>query len=348
MTLSELRRRCRNSAWSSSLLALILVALAWAVRLAAGNTLQNFPFTLFFPAIAIATYMGDRRAGWVAAAASLAIVWSSYPHAASTGITASRPYFSLGIVLVIAVVVIEVTAMINRSFDSALRMAEENRVLFMELKHRTANDLQMVASLLSMHRTEATDDPSRRLIGDAIGRLRLLGDIHRRMYEPGSVSLDVRRFLTGICHDLEASLARGPITCEVRADYVLSPDAVVPLAMIVHELVSNAIEHGAGDRPNGQVSVAFDEAPTGGHVLTVRDDGPGIPDGFDPRTSKRLGMKLVRAFTAQIGGTLEWSSADGGGTLVTLLLPAPATTAGSARERAGSQPAPKPRLREML
>jgi two-component sensor histidine kinase len=323
MTLSEIRRKCRHSVWSSSLLALILVAAALGVRLAAGAALQSFPYMTFFPAVAVATYMGDRRGGWVATTASLVIVWFIFLEPAySFEVANQAELISLAVFLMIAGIVVEVTAMLNRSSEAALRMADENRMLFMELKHRTANDLQMVASLLSLHQAAAADPASRAILGDAIGRLRLLGNLHRQMYEPGSMSLDMRRFLTQLCADLGASLARIPITCDIRADRVLDRNMIVPLTMIIHELVANALEHGACARSDGHVIVRFTAAPAGGHTLTVEDDGPGLPDGFDPKQSKRLGMKLVKAFTAQIGGALEWLPRPGGGTLVILSLPA--------------------------
>jgi two-component sensor histidine kinase len=326
MTPGEVRRRCRESPGLGVLLALILVAAALGVRLAAGDALRGFPFMTFFPAIAVATFMGDRRAGWVAGAASLVTVWYMFPlhHGmlGTVGDVRNLPVFAA-----IAATVVEVTAWLNRSSDAALRMAEENRILFMELRHRTANDLQMVSSLLSLHLSEATDESSRRLLGDAISRVRLLGDLHRQMYEPGAKSLDMRRFLGRLCADLGASLAQGPIACDVRADRILAPDSIVPLTMIVHELVSNALEHGGGAAGGRHVLVTFEPAHAGentdgrGHRLSVEDDGPGMPPGFDPGQSKRLGMKLMKAFTTQIGGTLNWSPRPGGGTRATLNLP---------------------------
>ncbi len=306
------------------MLALLLVGLAFAVRLAAGNLLHSFPFMTFFPAVAVATYMGDRRGGWIGVGASLLVVWYSLLEpVGSFRITDIRDSASLIVFLAIAGIVVEITASLNRSADAAHRIADENQMLFLELKHRVANNLQMLAALLALHQGQVRDGTARRVIGSAIERIHLLGELHRHIYQPGSSKVEIRRFLEEICEILQSSLGQNPIVCKVRADRSFPPDEIVPLGMILHELVANALEHGAATVPDGHVTVTFDTDAAGQGILTVEDNGPGLPPDFDPTRSKRLGMKLVRSFAEQLGATLEWRGRAGGGTLALLRLPPP-------------------------
>ena len=95
---------------------------------------------------------------------------------------------------------------------------------------------------------------------------------------------------------------------EERPDQVIAVDAIelslpttigIPLSLIVNELITNAIKHG-----RGRITVTL--APAGsGHALSVRNDGAGLPEGFDPTACKGLGMKLVSSLATQIGGELR-------------------------------------------
>lgn len=74
----------------------------------------------------------------------------------------------------------------------------------------------------------------------------------------------------------------------------------IPLSLIANELITNAAKHG-----RGTITVRL-EAPTeGGHLLSVCNDGPALPQGFDPAASAGLGMKIVLALVEQIGGKLR-------------------------------------------
>lgn len=74
----------------------------------------------------------------------------------------------------------------------------------------------------------------------------------------------------------------------------------MPLSLIVNELITNAAKHGGGT-----ITVRLEEPPKGGFILSVCNEGPPLPEGFDPAASKGLGMKIVQALVDQIGGELR-------------------------------------------
>jgi hypothetical protein len=93
----------------------------------------------------------------------------------------------------------------------------------------------------------------------------------------------------------------------------------IPLGFIANELITNAAKYG-----KGRIAIRLEPEPRHGYALSVSNDGPALPEGFDPCASKRLGMKIVRSFTDQIGGELQIErGADGQGARFTVLFSAP-------------------------
>ena len=87
----------------------------------------------------------------------------------------------------------------------------------------------------------------------------------------------------------------------VEGDEERLPGATaIPVSLIANELITNAAKHGSG-----AIAVRLEVLPEGGHVLSVCNDGPALPQGFDPAARAGLGMKIVLALVGQIGGTLR-------------------------------------------
>ena len=85
----------------------------------------------------------------------------------------------------------------------------------------------------------------------------------------------------------------------------LSTAIGIPLSLIVNELITNAIKHG-----EGPIIVKLETQFRRGHALSVSNDGPVLPESFDPTTCKGLGMAIVSALAAQIGGELRIDRGD--------------------------------------
>ena len=323
MGFGDFRRRCRQSFWLAGIGALALVALAAGVRYLAGPVLRATPVVTFYPAIAIATYIGDRRAGLIAAAASVLVALFLFVEPAASFSTADiQDLYGVIAFGLASIFTVEIIAWINRIQDRLEATARENQVLFLELRHRVANNLQTVASLLALHRSEFKDPDARKVMENAINRVRLIGDIHRTIYQPTSESVDAGDFLTRFCKNFSDSLSAAPVKCRIMASAAWKPEVIVSIALLLHELLSNAVEHGIFGQADGKITVSFEADADGGRILTVEDNGAGMPPRFDPAASDRLGLKLVRLFAQQLRAEVRWLSANGSGTRVTVAFPA--------------------------
>ena len=79
----------------------------------------------------------------------------------------------------------------------------------------------------------------------------------------------------------------------------------IPLGFIANELITNAAKYGTG-----RITVSLEANPEKGYALSVCNDGPGLPEGFDPAASKGLGMKIIRSLVGRIGGELRIDRGD--------------------------------------
>jgi two-component sensor histidine kinase len=103
------------------------------------------------------------------------------------------------------------------------------------------------------------------------------------------------------------------------ADIPLSPDTAFPCGLIINELVSNSLKHAFSEGRSGTVRIGLREE-NGACVMSVADDGMGLPAGIDATAGGSLGLRLVRNLAGQLGGTLEVAS--GPGTRFTVRFPA--------------------------
>ncbi|HEV7371197.1 PAS domain S-box protein [Arenibaculum sp.] len=211
----------------------------------------------------------------------------------------------------------------QRAREALERALDDKTVLLREVNHRVKNSLQLVSGLLNLQVAAAGDETIRHHLRDAAHRISAVAQVHQRLYRADQFhSLDFGSLLTELCDDL-AKGAGGPraIVLEVDAGALELPvDHAVPLGLIANELVTNAIKHG---KTAAQVRVSLTRQ-AGGLLLTVADQGPGLPAGFDPGRSSGLGMRIVSALTRQLCGSIEIPAVSAGARFdVFIPLPAP-------------------------
>ncbi|HRY53395.1 MAG TPA: PAS domain S-box protein [Spirochaetia bacterium] len=199
----------------------------------------------------------------------------------------------------------------------------ENRVLLREIHHRVNNSLQLIASMLNLTQERLGDARLSAAVGDVSRRLASMALVHGQFYGSEDLaSIDFGLFLRQSADWLRSeypafgdklSVATGGE--EVRLDLAQA----IPAALACTELIVNAVRHAyPPGLEAGPIVVAV--ARRGCEVeLSVRDEGAGLPEGFDPAGASSLGIILVRGLAAQLGGSIEFRS--GGGTLALLRFP---------------------------
>jgi two-component sensor histidine kinase len=194
--------------------------------------------------------------------------------------------------------------------ESLLRQKDETiqnqALLSSESDHRLLNDLQMIVSLLSLQSRASANAEASSQLAAAADRIAMIGRIHRRLhYFDGVQTIAFKQYLEDLCRDFSMMLSSEDrperVIVVEGIEIKLPTDTGIPLGFIVNELVTNAAKYG-----NGRITVRLEPSPGKGYALSVSNDGPALPEGFDPAACKGLGMKIIRSFVRQIGGALRF------------------------------------------
>jgi two-component sensor histidine kinase len=184
------------------------------------------------------------------------------------------------------------------------RGAEAQNLLY-EVDHRVKNNLQLIASLIQLQARRTGDETQRAALRTVLERVNAITTVHRRLFQGDIHRFDADDFLRDLIGDLAAAAGRDDITVSLSLDPVRIPAAsAAAFALVVNELVGNALKHGFPER-SGRIDVTLvREGDT--CVLTIADDGIGLsdaPPGF--------GLTLVRLLCQQLHADLDLRAAGG-------------------------------------
>ncbi len=205
--------------------------------------------------------------------------------------------------------------------ERQLRMAlDRQQVLLNEINHRVKNSLQIVAAMLQLQANAADDDLIRAHLIEASGRVSAVGRAYERLSHDANVeSINLGPYLQQVCAD-----AVGAYRCILDFDAApgieLDPDRAISLALIVNELVTNAVKHALSDRSDGHIWVRLARRDENTALISVRDNGVGLPAGFDLGKSRGLGMRIVGGLSKQLGAAISHRG-DVDGTEFVLMVP---------------------------
>ena len=193
--------------------------------------------------------------------------------------------------------------------------------MFAELQHRVSNNLAVVSSLLAMQRRQVSDPDAVRALDAAVARVNVVSRLSRLLHDPQAQEVDFGAFLRAMVPDaVEAAGIGDRVTVSVVAEpVILRADKAVPLGLVATELLSNALEHGFAEGRRGRVEVSLARMSPERALLVIRDDGAGLPDGFDLERTRSLGLMIARQFAGQIGA--ELTLANEGGAVSRIAVP---------------------------
>lgn len=190
--------------------------------------------------------------------------------------------------------------------DAELRIAD--------LERRVLGGYQLLQALVGIRLRSVQDPESRRHLTWLSDVVAAMGLINRRIVESGSV--DFAAYLDDAVGFWRRNCEGRGVRIDLRAVATDLPEShALPLAIIVHELMSNAVRHAFPNEGRGSIAVAYSRA-TDGVSLVVRDSGIGV-DGL----IKGDGLALVEGMVAHLGGAMVIESAAGAGVGVRIRLP---------------------------
>lgn len=193
---------------------------------------------------------------------------------------------------------------------------EQKEILLKEIHHRVKNNLQVISSLLSLQSHNIEDQTALSAVKEGQNRVKSIALIHQKLYQHEDISrVDFYEYVTELIHHLRATFRTSSeidIIVDTH-DLTLDIDTAAPLGLIVNELVSNSFKYAFEGKEEGKISIELSSTDESEErlMMSVADDGVGIPSEVDIDNTDSLGLKLVRMLCAQLDGEMKYSNGQG-------------------------------------
>jgi two-component sensor histidine kinase len=192
---------------------------------------------------------------------------------------------------------------------------QERDVLLRETHHRVKNNLQIVSSLLDIQAMQAEDAETRELLRTNQSRISLIALFHETIQQSQTLTEInfteyVRNLAITVFRIYAIDSSRIALRVEANSEIIVNPDRAIPAALILNELISNALKHGFQETSIGEIVVSLEDSSEGRITLTVGNSGSNLPADFNLSRLDFLGLQLVQSLVHQVEGTLEVESSD--------------------------------------
>jgi two-component sensor histidine kinase len=199
---------------------------------------------------------------------------------------------------------------LSEALEERDRLLTQKEALLAEVNHRIKNSLQLVASILNTDAHRACHGEVRARLKRAAARIRAVTSVHEMLYRSDEVtSVAFGSYLRELCENFAAGdlgTAGAEILCEA-AEVQLPADRAIPFALIVNELVSNALQHAFAGISNGVIKVAT-RVEGSDLVLEVADNG----NGKDEDTEHGMGTRIIGGLVGQLDASMTTSDGEPG------------------------------------
>jgi len=201
-----------------------------------------------------------------------------------------------------------------------------NTAMVREMHHRIKNNLQNVAMLLRLQMSGDRQISAREVLHESVNRILSIAAVHEVLSQRGFRLVDLKEVLTRVGRAVAHNMQRPALEVEVsvEGDEVALPSQMATsLALVVNELIQNALEHAFVDRARGRVVVSLRQGPAERLIVEVRDDGVGLrstASAVPDRSARQLGLEIVETLVCEdLHG--EWLLTGNGGTTARITVP---------------------------
>jgi len=201
----------------------------------------------------------------------------------------------------------EKTATLTKALD-------EKDVLIKEVHHRVKNNLSIIHGLFELQMEYLTDERLKDVFRDSQLRVHSIAMVHEKLYQSDNLSrIDARKYIKELVNVISESMLETDKKIDVNIDVDdihLTIDQGIPCGLILNELISNAIKHAFTEAASGIVRISL---KTEGEktILSVSDNGKGLPEDYKIGTTESLGHVLIEALTRQLKSSVEIFSNPG-------------------------------------
>ncbi|MBN1217418.1 MAG: histidine kinase N-terminal domain-containing protein [Anaerolineae bacterium] len=212
------------------------------------------------------------------------------------------------------------------------REIQIKNAMIQEVHHRVKNNLQTIAGLLRMQTRRTESEEARQVLTETQNRILSIAVIHEFLSNESADIINIKE----VGHKIVAQLRQGVLSPDQQIEFKITGDSIsIPprqataCSLIMNELLQNAIEHGFPDEKSGFIHINLED---GGDeaIISVTDNGRGLPDDFTLEQTKSLGLQIVKTLVeSDLKGQLELRNgiidsggiSDAGGLSVKIIFP---------------------------
>ncbi len=191
---------------------------------------------------------------------------------------------------------------------------KEKEVLLKEIHHRVKNNMQIISSLLNLQSFYIDDKESFEVFKESQNRIKSMALIHEKLYQSKDLTeIDFAEYISNLVFNLfksysvNSKIIKRSINVE---DALFDIDTSIPCGLIINELVSNSLKYAFPDGQRGEIKIDL-RLDNGKSILTVSDNGIGLPEDVDFQNTGSLGLRLVKILVNQINGELHINKSEG-------------------------------------
>lgn len=263
----------------------------------------------------------------------LAINWPLVGMVIDTGIAESKQFFMHGRLLLMKVLPVPARPKSNCAIVILQDITELHKkdeelliksAVIKEIHHRVKNNLQTIVSLLRLQERRTESSEAKSILQDCIGRVNSIAVVHEYLSQQGDGVIDVGKVAKSIYQALVSSMLNSDFVLETdfATDNVLLPsEKATSIALILNELLQNAIEHAFAGRTNGKLTVRFNDSGSC-YELLIADNGVGLTPDFSWQQSSSLGLKIIKTMAeADLKGSFALVPLADGGVQASVIIP---------------------------
>jgi two-component sensor histidine kinase len=210
---------------------------------------------------------------------------------------------------------------------------QQKDMLLKEVHHRVKNNLQIISSLLNLQLERSGKGDAYQALRSSQDRIRTIALVHEKLYQSRDLGkINIADYLESLARSLFVSYGVDSSAVRLQMDaqpVYMDMDRAIPCGMLVYELLSNSLKYAFPKGRKGRIRLSLGTTTDQRTRLEIRDDGVGLPEGFDYRRTDSLGFQLVCRLADQLRGELHYDGANGTTFEVTFApggAPAPAAT----------------------
>ncbi len=187
------------------------------------------------------------------------------------------------------------------------RSADQKEVMLREIHHRVKNNLAIVISLLTFQLNENTNPEIKRSLIDIQTRIRAMALIHEHLYRSENLDkIPLATYILSLMQMIMSAYSGHRVQLESNLEPIdVTIETALPVGLIINELLTNAFKYAFPGNDNGMVIISLAKAEDDYCVLSVKDNGIGLPQSFIPESSVSIGLYIVRLLAEQMDGSIQ-------------------------------------------